>query len=68
MSPELFKEPDRASYPADIWSLGVTMFELLVGQLPFLLDSDLLWSFAIAGNMDDKAPDRRAVAPPLTAA
>ena len=57
MSPEMFKEPERASYPTDIWSLGVTMFELVTTCLPFQSDSDLLWSFAIAGNMDEKAPN-----------
>ena len=57
MSPEMFKEPERALYPTDIWSLGVTMFEIVTGRLPFQADSDLLWSFAIAGNMDEKAPN-----------
>jgi serine/threonine protein kinase len=57
MSPEMFKEPEKALYPTDIWSLGVTMFELVTGRLPFQADSDLLWSFAIAGNFDEKAPN-----------
>jgi hypothetical protein len=33
------------------------MFELVTGLLPFRSDSDLLWSFAVAGSMDEKAPD-----------
>ena len=57
MSPEMFKEPEKASYPTDVWSLGVTMFELVTATLPFCSESDLLWSFAIAGNMDEKAPE-----------
>ena len=57
MSPEMFKEPELASYPTDVWSLGVTMFELVSAQLPFETENDLLWSFAIAGNMHEKAPN-----------
>ena len=57
MSPEMFKESDKASYPTDIWSMGVTMFELVTAVLPFQSDSDLNWSFAIAGNMNEKAPN-----------
>ncbi len=57
MSPEMFKQPDVASYPTDIWSLGVTMFELVAARLPFNSDSDLLWSFAVAGSMSEKAPN-----------
>ena len=63
MSPEMFKQPDRASYPTDVWSLGVTMFELVTACLPFHSESDLLWSFAVAGNMDEKAPDVLDVLP-----
>ena len=55
MSPEMFKEPDKASYPTDIWSLGVTMFELVTARLPFISDSELLWGFVVAGNMEEKA-------------
>ena len=56
MSPEMFKEPKKASYSTDLWSLGVTMFELVTSSLPFKAESDLLWSFAVAGNMEAKAP------------
>lgn len=35
MSPEMYVEPQDASYPTDMWSLGVSMFELVTGDFPF---------------------------------
>ena len=34
MSPEVFG-PEGASYPADVWAVGVVLFVLLFGQYPF---------------------------------
>jgi serine/threonine protein kinase len=28
MAPEAYRQPERAHYPADLWSLGATLFEL----------------------------------------
>ena len=57
MSPEMFIRPETSMYATDIWSLGVTMFEAVTGKLPFNAESDHLWPIAIAGNMNDTAPE-----------
>lgn len=57
MSPEMFKEPDNASYPTDLWSIGVSMFEMVTASLPFEAESEMLWSIAIAGSMTEPAPN-----------
>jgi serine/threonine-protein kinase len=35
MSPEQLKSPNSVDLRSDIWSLGVLLFELITGQLPF---------------------------------
>eukprot|EP00292_Cryptomonas_paramecium_P002692 CAMPEP_0113672058 /NCGR_PEP_ID=MMETSP0038_2-20120614/6048_1 /TAXON_ID=2898 /ORGANISM="Cryptomonas paramecium" /LENGTH=2653 /DNA_ID=CAMNT_0000588277 /DNA_START=49 /DNA_END=8007 /DNA_ORIENTATION=+ /assembly_acc=CAM_ASM_000170 len=56
MSPEMFTDPETAGYPTDIWSLGVSMFELVTGTLPFQAENEFLWAGAIAGNIDEQSP------------
>jgi serine/threonine protein kinase len=57
MSPEMWKDPANALYPADIWSLGITLFVLATGTLPFQPGSSQDWGNAISGNMEEKAPN-----------
>jgi hypothetical protein len=57
MSPEMFKAPGNATFPADIWSLGVTMFVLFSGNLPFQTDSSQNWEAVISENMTEKTPN-----------
>jgi formylglycine-generating enzyme required for sulfatase activity len=39
MAPEQIERPGLLSYPADIYSLGVLLFELVTGRCPFEYDS-----------------------------
>lgn len=38
MAPEDFAEEDRSDHQSDIWAVGVTLFEMLTGQRPFLVN------------------------------
>ena len=44
MSPELASKKDYLGTPADIWALGVILFILLTGKIPFFgaFEEDLL--------------------------
>ena len=57
MSPEMLVDPAAASYGSDLWSLGVTMFELVTARLPFHAGDDEGWAAAVAGDMDAPAPN-----------
>jgi serine/threonine protein kinase len=75
-SPEMFASPGEASFPSDLWSLGVTMFHLTTGQLPLEVgkqgggekQDQEAWRAVVAGDLDSKVPsvldrmeaDRRA--------
>lgn len=41
MPPEQLMRPSEVDPRSDIWSMGVTLFELVTGSLPFAGDSDL---------------------------
>ena len=52
MSPELVKG-EKANHRTDLWSLGVVLFEMLTGALPFDKDTDVATMYAI---IDDSLP------------
>ena len=35
ISPEIYKEEPYQTMPADIWAMGVTLYQMLTGLLPF---------------------------------
>lgn len=61
MSPEQIRM-DTLNHQTDIYSLGVVMFRLLAGRLPFEADSNYALTRKI---LDEAAPDLRSLRPAL---
>jgi serine/threonine protein kinase len=64
MSPEQLRM-EKLSHQTDIYSLGVTMFRLLTGRLPFEAGSHVALTYAILNTPPPKPSSHRPELPPL---
>lgn len=50
MAPELVADPERVSEKADVWSLGVVMWEMLTREIPFQVGAESeIWHWHMRG-------------------
>src|SRR5688572_16095587 len=62
MAPELFRN-EGADERSDIWSLGVVIYEMIAGKLPFEADSDAGILFAVMNQEPEPLTSRRTDVP-----
>jgi hypothetical protein len=63
MAPEQFRDARSVTQTADIYSLGVTSYELLTGRLPFETDNDYT---LMKAHLEVKAPSVRGFRPDIS--
>ena len=64
MAPEQVEKPALASYPADIYSLGVTLFQMVTGRCPFDHESQFALMMAHVREKPPLASSIRSDVPP----
>ncbi len=60
VAPELFEEHRRADARSDLYSLGVLLYEMVTGRLPFTAESQLV---VVSMHMNKRPPSPRNIVP-----
>jgi len=63
IAPELFEENHRADALSDLYSLGVLLFEMVTGQLPFSAENQLA---LVTMHMNTQPPSPRSMSPDIS--
>lgn len=64
MAPEVIREGDTYNVKADIWSLGITLYELATGNPPYC-DKDALWAMQLILKLTPPRLEGREYSPAL---
>ena len=63
VAPELFEEGRRADTRSDLYSLGVLLFEMVTGRLPFPAENQLA---VVSMHINKRPPSARSIAPHIS--
>ena len=63
VAPELFEEHRRADAHSDLYSLGVLLYEMVTGRLPFTAESQLV---VVSMHMNMRPPSPRNIVPTVS--
>jgi serine/threonine protein kinase len=63
VAPELFEPDRRADARSDLYSLGVLLYEMVTGRLPFTAESQLV---VVSMHMNKRPPAPRSLAPHIS--
>lgn len=64
MAPEVIREGDQYNSKADVWSLGITMYEIATGNPPYC-DKDAMWAMQMILKLTPPRLEGREYSPAL---